>query len=87
MTNYEQYEDSYFSLSQSYLALDECQCKGQDFEGMPSLSLSVSSPDDDSEDEDTVYYQFMPNQFELFPKVNKLLRTTYCQLALWNVDN
>jgi len=34
-----------------------------------------------------MYYTFGPSQFELFPKVNKLLRTTFCNLALWNLED
>ena len=33
------------------------------------------------------YYSFEPATFELFPKVNKLLRNTYCNLGLWNLEN
>ena len=51
---------------------------------MPSLDLV------DAESEvsgNPLYYTFTPAQFELFPKVNKLLRTTFCNLGLWNIND
>ena len=53
---------------------------------MPSLQLNAEQQNLSSDSEE-VYYNFGPGQFELFPKVNKLLRTTFCNLALWNVDD
>ena len=41
--NYNATEAQYLDLSQSYLALDECQCKGQDYMGMPGLQLKSTS--------------------------------------------
>ena len=80
--NFSVFNDSNtFTLSQTYLALDQCQCKGRDYSGMPSLSLQV----DESDEEE--YYEFSPSQFELFPKVNKVLRTTFCNLGLWNLED
>ena len=35
--NFQEYDQDYFRLSQSFLALDDCQCKGRDYSGMPSL--------------------------------------------------
>ena len=52
---------------------------------MPSLDLNAQLADAEANAE-PVYYTFTPAQFELFPKVNKLLRTTFCNLALWNVE-
>ena len=49
---------------------------------MPSIAIP-----DESEVDDIDYYTFEASQFELFPKVNKLLRTTICNLGLWNLEN
>ena len=87
VTNFEEYDKDYFTLSQSFLALDECQCKGRDYSGMPTIDLIAVKVDDESQSEEHVFYTFGPSQFELFPKVNKLLRTTFCNLGLWNIDN
>ena len=35
--NFSDYEQTYFDVSQSYLAVDECQCRGKDYQGMPSI--------------------------------------------------
>lgn len=84
VSNFNATESKYLDVSQSYLALQECQCKGQDYFGMPAIQLYFNP--DESSDEKAVFYFMPPNQFELFPKVNKLLRTTFCNLALWNLE-
>ena len=33
------------------------------------------------------YFNFRPEDFELFPKVNPELRNTYCLNTLWNLDD
>lgn len=37
--NFVSTDSEYLDISQSYLALSECQCKGQDYSGMPAIQL------------------------------------------------
>merc|ERR1712226_1811831 len=52
---------------------------------MPSIELLTNKQTANSDSDSNLYYIFTAAQFELFPKVNKLLRTTFCNLALWNL--
>lgn len=72
--------------SQAYLSLDACECKGADFSGMPTIDLLANKGKATTLDADSnYYYVFQPSEFELFPKVNALIRITYCNLGLWNL--
>ena len=51
---------------------------------MPQIEFLQDNSNLDSDEKE--YYLFEPSQFELFPKVNKLIRRTYCNLGLWNLD-
>ena len=51
---------------------------------MPSIQM-LSQTNKTYDDEVNFYYNFPPDQLELYPKVNKIYRTTYCNLALWNL--
>ena len=77
----------YLDLSQTYLALDECYCKGRDYFGMPTIELLTNKETANRDNDSNLYYIFTAAQIELFPKVNKLLRTTFCNLALWNLED
>ena len=55
---------------------------------MPAIEfLSGRKTASDFKTAENYYYQFDPGEFELFPKVNKLLRTTFCNLGLWNLND
>ena len=75
-----------YDLSQVYLALDQCECKGRDYGGMPTLAFLVNKEKESGDSDDNKFYMFTPSQFELFPKVNKIFRATFCNLGIWNIE-
>ena len=77
--------DALLDPTQTYLDLKECECKGHDYSGMPTLDLLVNRTQASRDQDDNFYYSFPPSQFELFPKVNPVLRTTFCDLGIWNL--
>ena len=73
--------DSNFDVN-AYMILDRCECKGRNYFGMPNFDIKFQGYGDS---DDLYYYMFEPAVFELFPKVDSLTRTTYCDLSLWNI--
>ena len=65
----------------AYLTLERCECRGRNYFGMPNFDIEMNVEGN----EKLYYYKFSPSQFELFPKVDTLTRTTYCNLSLWNL--
>ena len=53
---------------------------------MPSIQLLTNADEASKDIDSNRYYSFAPKMFEMFPKVNKLLRTTRCNLGLWNLE-
>ena len=89
--NFFQYICTYYSqaltsldLTQAYLNLAECVCWGKDYAGMPTFDILAEDNTEGAQKAE--YYTFDPSQFELFPKINSVLRTTYCNLGLWNLQ-
>ena len=52
---------------------------------MPTLNLLTNKTEATINQESNFYYIFPPSEFELFPKVNPVLRTTFCNLGIWNL--
>ena len=71
--------------SQAYLSMQDCECKGHDYAGMPTLNLLTNKTEATIDQDSNFYYKFPPAEFELFPKVNPVLRTTFCNLGIWNL--
>ncbi len=65
--------------------MQDCECKGHDYAGMPTLDLLTNKTKASVDQDSNLYYSFPPSQFELFPKVNPILRTTFCSLGIWNL--
>ena len=53
---------------------------------MPSIQLLAEKDQARLDGKDSTYYMFEAKEFEMFPKVNYVVRTTFCNLGLWNLD-
>ena len=65
------------------MTLERCECRGRNYYGMPTFDIETKYPNDD----EPYYFSFMPSQFEMFPKVDSITRSTYCNLSLWNLQD
>jgi len=49
---------------------------------MPSLQFHISALGYETKNQ----YEFYPQDFEMFPKINPLYRNTYCNLGLFSLQ-
>ena len=56
ISNFSVADQDELALSQSYLALDECQCKGNDYAGMPNLELLFNKTSPGRDTDENIYY-------------------------------
>ena len=78
--------DNVASKSQAYMPLQDCECTGHDYYGMPTFYMLSNKTKASGDTDSNIYYELDPSQFELFPKVNAILRTTFCNLGLYNLN-
>jgi len=71
------------ALTSEAVPLKNCQCNGNDYNGMPDIEFSLQL----GEYETDYSYQMKPNEFEMLPKVDESIRNTMCNLGLWNLEN
>ena len=61
--------------------LDACGCNGAHFLGMPDVQFDLGTNGYSTNN----YYLMTPSHFELYPKIDRFLQESYCNLGFWTL--
>ena len=75
-------DDNNISQTSNAVPLKNCQCNGNNYYGMPNIEFSLQLGQYDTQ----YSYMLEPYQFEMLPKVDQNIRSTMCNLGLWNLQ-
>jgi len=71
--------DNFANNTSIAVPLENCQCNGYDYYGMPRIDFALSV-----DQYETGYsYKLDPHEYEMSAKVDKNVRSSKCNLGLW----